>query len=279
LFKNGLLHLGNPRSFAFTPALWIAAASLLGTALVSTASLAQNVAATSSSSADTLATATVEDGSGLARPLQAPAKQAKPTGVKGFDISLGTFAQLTGTRTQVDGFRNGPTSSIYYETSQGEAPSAGLLGTIHQQFSSWLGYNVNFGYTKTTENYFIGPYQTSPGSIPTHVFEMTASAVARGPVSSRRVQTFVQGGGGTLAFLPAQSPFKGSVQFRPTVLFGAGVEYRLSDHLAVRAEYRGLFYKNPDFRNPSTAPLKLFTVTNEPTITLVYRFGSRKTGT
>jgi hypothetical protein len=37
-----------------------------------------------------------------------------------------------------------------------------------------------------------------------------------------------------------------------------------------------MFYKNPDFRNPNIVATKLFTVTNEPTISLVYRFGAYK---
>jgi opacity protein-like surface antigen len=59
------------------------------------------------------------------------------------------------------------------------------------------------------------------------------------------------------------------------MVFGAGVNYRLTDHLGVRAEYRGLSYKNPDFKDPGLA--KLFTVTSEPVVSIVYRFGKSRT--
>ena len=78
--------------------------------------------------------------------------------------------------------------------------------------------------------------------------------------------------------LPTDKPFQGFNSYRAAVIFGAGVDYRLSDHLGLRAEYRGLFYKNPDFAAViSLVPVsKQFTVTNEPTVSLTYRFGSRK---
>lgn len=82
--------------------------------------------------------------------------------------------------------------------------------------------------------------------------------------------TFVQTGGALLPFLPVQNPGPGSVRFRPALLFGTGANYRLSEPIGVRAECRGLFYKNPDFK---TAANKLFTVTSEPTVSLFYMFG------
>jgi opacity protein-like surface antigen len=65
------------------------------------------------------------------------------------------------------------------------------------------------------------------------------------------------------------------------MVFGTGMNYKLSRHWALRAEYRGLFYKNPDWSGIRSADTnvptsKLYTVTNEPTISLVYRFGRKR---
>jgi opacity protein-like surface antigen len=63
------------------------------------------------------------------------------------------------------------------------------------------------------------------------------------------------------------------------MVFGVGMNYKLTNHLALRAEYRGFFYKSPDFTLPpyggaSSFPMtKLFTVTNAPAVSLVYCFG------
>jgi hypothetical protein len=67
------------------------------------------------------------------------------------------------------------------------------------------------------------------------------------------------------------------------MVFGVGMNYKLTNHLAFRAEYRGFLYKGPDFTVPDVTPgavtagqfpmSRLFTVTNAPAVSLVYRFG------
>jgi opacity protein-like surface antigen len=194
------------------------------------------------------------------------------------DLSLGTFPQLTGTRTTA------PYGLSDNEAVEGITPSAGVLGTFHQQLSPWIGYNLNLGYTRTAENLlkYVGP-NGGPGfassvSVGTNVYELSVGMVSKGPVATRRMQTFSQGGGGVLTFLPTQKNFPGAVQIRPAALFGAGVDYRVSAHLGLRMEYRGLFYKTPDFRDTQQIGNKVFTVTSEPTISLIYRFGAHRQG-
>jgi len=160
-----------------------------------------------------------------------------------------------------------------------------VLGVVHQQFKPWLGYNVNFGYSRFSENYSMGSSFTSPGppysagslrqgSIGTNLYELSVASVIQGP-HTKRFGTFAQLGGGILAFLPTQRPAPNSVDIRALMVFGTGVNYKLSEHLGVRVVYRGLFYKNPDFQSQdSRVPVsKLFTVTSEPTVSIVYSFG------
>ncbi len=196
------------------------------------------------------------------------------------DFSLGVAAQLTGTR-----FING------HAQSNGATPTAVLLTSFHEQFKPLVGYNVNFGYTKMTENYTEGtvgfnptsPSFTAPifgssvagGSIPTNTYEISSAYVIRGAGPTKRFRTFAQVGGGVLIFAPTVTPYQGYNSYRAAGLFGAGVEYAVTRRLGLKAEYRGLFYKNPDF-GAITGPVptnKLFTVTNEPTLSLTYRLG------
>jgi hypothetical protein len=58
-------------------------------------------------------------------------------------ISLGAFSQLTIDRS----------GEMYGFAMQGTAPSAGALGTFRQTFSPWLGYSVNLGYSRVSEQY------------------------------------------------------------------------------------------------------------------------------
>jgi hypothetical protein len=203
------------------------------------------------------------------------------------DISLGAFGQFTPTRAPV-AVNNPPSGNAITQTTQGTSASAGVLGTFHQTFKPWLGYSVNLGYTRLYEKYSEGsvyiPNVTAPlgdhqtenfvqGSIGTDMYEFSATYSIKGP-QNRRFSTFAQLGGGTLAFLPTQDPSPYAVQFRATMVFSAGINFKLSDYLGLRSEYRGLFYKNPDFKNNGPAPTtKLFTVTNEPIVSLVYTLG------
>jgi len=61
------------------------------------------------------------------------------------------------------------------------------------------------------------------------------------------------------------------------MVFDVGMTYRLTEHLGLKAKYRGLFYKNPNFALMRTeVPItRLFTVTNEPVVSLTYTFGGR----
>jgi opacity protein-like surface antigen len=208
--------------------------------------------------------------------------------VRSIDVSLGVFGQLTGTRVPITTIQD-DFGVHTIQTTQGTSPSAGVLGTFHQSFKPWLGYNVNLGYTRFSENYSYGaafvpaealtfkPWSSfSQGSIGTNMYELTIAYVFEGP-RNKRFSTFGQFGGGGLFFLPTQNSSPANQQTRPAMIFGVGMNYKLTQHFDVRAEYRGLFYKNPDFAYSEGFPMtKLFTVTNSPAVSLVYRFGGGK---
>jgi hypothetical protein len=71
------------------------------------------------------------------------------------DFSLGTFGELTPTRTPIESF-SGQQGTSFNQTTQGASASAGVLGTFHQSFKPWLGYIVNLGYSRFSENYSSG---------------------------------------------------------------------------------------------------------------------------
>jgi opacity protein-like surface antigen len=201
------------------------------------------------------------------------------------DFSLGVSGELTDTRTPME--RSSEASAFVSQKTQAIDASAGVLGTFHQSIKPWLGYNVNVGYTRSTHDYSyaqgfipnpnaIGEVAYSQGAIKADRFELTLGYVFEGP-GNKRLRTFAQVGGGGLFFVPTASYFANQ-QTRPTMLFGVGMEYQVTPHLGVRAEYRGLFYKGPDFAYDfGNIPVqRLFTITSSPTISIVYRFGHGK---
>ncbi len=208
----------------------------------------------------------------------AQTSKTKKKNVSEFTVAVGVTAPLTTTRTV--------TQFPDFQHIVGTTPSAGFLATFQQQIRPLLGYDVNFGYTKLTENYQAdtGVFAASPsvtsgvftrGSVPANVFEISGAYTVKRPQYGSRFQPFAEAGGGVLIFAPTTAPFEGHTSYRAAFLFGGGVDYRLSANLGLRAEYRGLLYKNPDFGAVITPipTTKYFTVTSEPTISLQYRFG------
>ena len=191
------------------------------------------------------------------------------------DVSVGAFAQLTPNRVTNGG-----------GTVQGASPSEGVLATMHQQVGPLLGYSVNFGYTRTTEQFLNvvvvnpggGPTNYSDGSVTTDMWELSGSYVMHAPKYFQRFSPYGQFGAGILSFLPAKKNQPDAVNFRLAGLFGAGADYRLSRTLGVRLEYRGMIYKNPDFRFAPKVlrTSKNYTVTSEPTISLTYSFRAKQ---
>jgi hypothetical protein len=211
------------------------------------------------------------------------------------DLSIGINGELTDART-VRITNVYPLSGTgITQVTQDATPAVGGFATFHQSFSRWLGYNVHFGYTRFSEEYSNGeqfiPNSTTTqpassafvaGSIRTSVYDVSVASVIEGP-RTRRFTTFAQVGGGGLFFNPVNSKVGATQQIRPTLVFGVGANFKISAHLDFRAEYRGLFYKSPDFNLTDIYPgitgtnqfpvTRLFTVTNTPALSLVYRFG------
>ena len=207
----------------------------------------------------------------------------------GTDISLGTLGQMTFSRNPVH-VDVEPGGDLDIQKTQSESPSAGALATFHGAMAPYFGYNVNFSYTRFTQtdseaSGFIPTTGTVPppgsgsysaGALDTNMYELTIAYAFDGP-RTKRFRTFGQIGGGGLFFEPINAPFA-KQQTRPAMVFGVGMEYNVSSHFSVRAEYRGLFYKGPDFAidNGTFPQQRLFTVTNAPAISLVYHFKGQR---
>ncbi len=211
-------------------------------------------------------------------PPQTPAPCRKKLYPK-TSISLGAFPQLTATRI---------VTSPYNFITESLSPSAGVLGTVRQSFSPWLGYSVNMGYTRAsergTDNAGVDSSNTASNfTIPANVYEFSLSYLAERHVTPR-LSAFADVGAGMLAFLPfhsgaatiADAPNRAlapNVNYRPLGVAGFGIDYCLTGNLSIRAEYRGQLYKFADYGN---ALPRYLTVTSEPTISLVYNFNTRR---
>lgn len=184
--------------------------------------------------------------------LASPALAQK--NLKGLDASVNVFGQFTGTKSG-NGVTDRPSRSM------------GLLISVRQSFKPWLGYEVNWSYTRFSE-----AYNTYPFSVQDNLHEFTAAYLVQSP-RLLVFQPFAGVGSGLLFFLPTTvGGQKQDLQTRVPLLYEVGVNVPLvTGHFGARVEYRGFLYKTPDFGNPlfETGTRRQ---TSEPTAGLYLRF-------
>lgn len=178
-----------------------------------------------------------------------------------WDVSVNAAA-LIGKQTSGNGTVQIPTTNV------------GFLGTVRFRFQKKASLEVNWGRANDTQKFVTTTLQYR---IPTTINEFSGAFVFT-PMETKRFKPFLLIGGGGLVFNPNNTLIGGNPQAlegvretRPAVLYGAGVDYHLISALALRLQYRGLFYSPPDFRLPG-----LFTGGRghfaEPAVGIVVRF-------
>lgn len=156
--------------------------------------------------------------------------------------------------------------------SQHTTKSGGFLVGYSYQFNKWAGLEGNYGYTQNTLNTF-GSFGQS--SIRSDFHEVTGAFVAHIPVNARGVRPYALAGAGALVFNPtddAKSMNAGiDRQTKATFVYGGGVNFDVTHFFGVRAEYRGLVYKAPDFQL-DTLNLDKVTHLAQPSAGIYFRF-------
>lgn len=148
--------------------------------------------------------------------------------------------------------------------------SGGFLVGYRYNFNSWLSAEADYGWSRNTQIYS----GSVPARIQSGVQEATAAAVVSFPIFGR-LTPFVLAGGGALVFDPTNNSggtFAGaSTQAKGAFLYGAGADFTLTHHWALRGEYRGLIYKVPDF-NVAGLHSDNWTHAAQPSAGIVFRF-------
>src|ERR1700731_4522720 len=166
--------------------------------------------------------------------------------------------------------------------------SGNVLVTGRYRFSEHSSVEINYSHTANSQIYFSAPltyriHDTIAEYSGAYVFSFHQSA---------KTEPFVFAGAAALVFYPGynfntvngvQTYLPASQQTKPAFLYGGGVDYRifsmvplvrrpsLTNHLALRLQYRGLVYKAPDFKVQN-----LFTGARghmaEPSVGIVVKF-------
>jgi opacity protein-like surface antigen len=169
------------------------------------------------------------------------------------DVAVQAFGSFITTTTQ-NGIDNSATNS------------GGVLASYRYFFSTHHGVEANYGYARNTES-----YTAAAGAlgVNTNSHEVSGAYVFRMPF--HKVTPFALAGVGALVFDPRD--YAGaSTQTRAAFVYGAGADLKLTNHIFMRAEYRGFVYNSPTYDLPAVAGLDRVTHRAEPSVGFGYRF-------
>jgi opacity protein-like surface antigen len=171
------------------------------------------------------------------------------------DISLSGLAQFS-SDTSGNGITDKPTTS------------AGAQVAFRHSYHWWLGYEGSYGYTRFAERYSGQPY-----SYQHNMHDFAGSYLVSAPVGVLGFKPFAFAGVSALVFSPSLNGGQNvSYQGRPAFNFGVGVNKALlTDHFGIRVQYRGLYYKTPDFHEAALTT-NTSRLTSEPMVGLYVRF-------
>jgi len=162
--------------------------------------------------------------------LVAPAAQAQNI-LKNTSASVSGFAQFTES-TNGDGINVNPTKS------------AGAQAAFRKSYHWWLGWEASYNYTRFADYYSGQSY-----SYQHNMHDFGGSYLVQAPVGFLGIKPFVLAGVSAVVFSPSLNGGQNvSWQARTGANFAGGIDKALlTDHFGLRLQYRGVFYKTPDY--------------------------------
>ncbi len=145
--------------------------------------------------------------------------------------------------------------------------SAGGEASFRHSYHWWLGYEAAYTYTRFNNNYTGQVF-----GIQSNVHDFSGSYYVHG-MTALGIQPFALAGVSAVIFSPSlNGGQKAPWQARPGVNFGAGINYPLlTSHLGLRLEYRGVYYKTPDF-GEAALTTNAYRLTSEPMVGVYIKF-------
>jgi hypothetical protein len=179
---------------------------------------------------------------------------------------VGVFNKASNGFATVNGVPNTPVS-----LSPGN--TAGALVTLRYIVSPFVGFEGNYGYARYTDTFTPFGTANSSAGVQQNASEYSFGYVAHARKQYFGVTPFASAGLGTIVFRP--TPGGGEAlpeQARAAYYFSVGAETTvLSPHFGIRAQYRQVFFKAPDFLT-NYLTIEQRTTTYEPGVGFFLRF-------
>jgi hypothetical protein len=180
-------------------------------------------------------------------------------------VGLGVFNKNSNGVATVNGKPNTP-------VNLNPSNTAGALITLRYTASPYVGFEFNYSYARYTD--LFTPFGSQPnGGVQQNASEYTFGYVIHSKKQYFGLTPFASGGAGTSVFRPTPRGGLGlPEQARATYFASVGVETTvLSPHFGVRAQYRQLFFKAPDFET-NYLRIEQHTSSYEPGLGFFLRF-------
>jgi len=213
------------------------------------------------------------DGQASATPAQ---NQAQPASYAGRETDMGfNFYEAMNSSTTGMGVTQKPTNS------------AGGMFELRHIHSPFVGYEVTYSYNPADQTISPAPApscgvncNTSPQKLPSKGSTVGLDWVISAKLGALR--PFAAGGMGFFIDEPAYSAAVGQIAtptntnpvndvVRPAWLYGGGVDFNISRHIGVRAQYRAMLYKAPNLATIFPAQ-GVYTQTRMPMGGIFYTF-------
>ena len=214
-------------------------------------------------------------------PLRLSAQDTQPTVTRTgrllshFDLGVSGVAFFT---KDVSGTVASSSFGQNYTFTQSASSAAGVLATIRGQKSPYKGFEINYGYGRTTQSYtccnvsgnngsYLGPFQSQATTS-----EYTVGYLARPGGKIFGFQPYVSAGAGVYEFKPTQNGGQGlQTQARAAYYYSVGGESMITSSIGIRAGFRQLYYKAPDF-GQNYLKITKTTFTSEPQVGIFLHF-------
>ena len=180
-------------------------------------------------------------------------------------LGVGVFNKSSNGVATVNGHPNTP-------VNLNPSNTAGAVLSLRYTVKPLVGFEFNYGYARYTQTFT--PFGSQPnGGVQQNASEYTFGYVVHTKKQYFGLTPFASGGAGTTVFRP--TPGGGLAlpeQARATYYVSVGAETTvLSPHFGIRAQYRQLFFKAPDFLT-NYLTIQQHTTTYEPGFGFFLRF-------
>jgi len=160
-------------------------------------------------------------------------------------------------------------------TQQTPTNGMGGMAELRHIVKPLLGYEVSFGFNTADQAYAprAGACGYACQNPPTKITGNAAQVSLDYVVSQKfgNLRPFAVAGVGVYIAVPGNTPLGNNTSIRGAYIFGGGVDYDVSRHLGIRAQFRDTMYKAPNTSSiyPATG---VFTQSLEPMGGVYFRF-------